>query len=207
MSQKIAIIDYSSGNLHSVYKKIIRLKQEPVICNTPEQLRCADKIILPGVGHFGAAMQYLQQSSLLDALNDDVLNKKKPVLGICLGMQLMAHSSEESPGSKGLSWIDAQVVRFKHADNRKFRTPHTGWNQLNVKKSDPLLMNTSAAEEFYFTHAYHLVSSDRSLTSAETEYEYSFLSAISQEQIFGVQFHPEKSHEAGEKLFKSFLAL
>jgi len=205
--QTIAIIDYSSGNLHSVYKKLCRLKARPIICHKPEDLQKADKIILPGVGHFGTAMSCLQSCCLLEALQYEVMINRKPTLGICLGMQLMAQKSEEAPGYKGLGWIDAEVVRFKHQNSYQFRTPHTGWNNLKIKKEDSCIDHLATDAEFYFTHSYHLVSQDPSIIIAETYYEYHFISVIRWQHLFGVQFHPEKSHEAGERLFENFLSL
>jgi glutamine amidotransferase len=205
--QTVAIIDYSSGNLHSVYKKLSQIKARPIICRTADDLKTADKIILPGVGHFGTAMNCLQSSCLLDALQYEVMINRKPTFGICLGMQLMAHQSEEAPGYRGLGWVDADVVRFKHQNSYQFRTPHTGWNNLEIKKEDSCIEHLGVDDEFYFTHSYHLVSSDISIIVAETFYDYSFISVIRCQNLFGVQFHPEKSHAAGEKLFENFLSL
>jgi imidazole glycerol-phosphate synthase subunit HisH len=205
MSQRIAIIDYSSGNLHSVYKKLCQLKVHAVVCQNEEDLHTVDKIILPGIGHFGAAMNCLRSSGLFDALQYEVLTNEKPVLGICLGMQLMAKKSEEALGYNGLGWIDAEVRHFNHTQPHLFRTPHTGWNTLTIKKTDSCIGQIGKDEEFYFNHSYHLVSAESSIIVAETDYEYSFISVFRSNSLFGVQFHPEKSHTAGEKILKNFL--
>lgn len=207
MAQTVAIIDYSSGNLHSVYKKLSALKARPLICHSAKDLEKVDKIILPGVGHFGAAMNSLKNSSLYDALQHEVMNLKKPTLGICLGMQLMANQSEEAPGCDGLNWVEAKVVRFKHHNAYMFRTPHTGWNDLLPQKKDAIIDNVSKDDALYFTHSYHLVCNNKSIVIAETDYEYRFASVIRNEHLIGVQFHPEKSHAAGEVILKNFLAL
>jgi glutamine amidotransferase len=207
MPQKIAIIDYSLGNVHSIVKKILRLNAQPLVCSTAEELKKADKIILPGVGHFGTAMQQLRQTALLETLEAEVLQKKKPVLGICLGMQLMARQSEEAPDCAGLGWIDAQVVRFRHQDSRQFRVPHTGWNQCVFKADNLLAKGIEQGAEFYFTHSFHLDKTSEACVLAESVYDYTFPSMIQQQHIFGVQFHPEKSHQAGERMFANFLSL
>jgi imidazole glycerol-phosphate synthase subunit HisH len=124
MSQKIAIVDYGVGNLYSVYKKLLQLKADVFISRSPKEIASADKIILPGVGHFKKGMDNLNALSLKDILNEEVLIRKKPVLGICLGMQLMAEASEEAPGEKGLGWLDNNVVRFHVADTLHFKIPH-----------------------------------------------------------------------------------
>lgn len=205
MSQKIAIIDYSLGNLHSIVKKLECLKAEAIVCSDAESLKRADKIILPGIGHFGTAAQQLRSTGLAEALNEAVLHKKKAVLGICLGMQLMAKGSEEAPGCAGLGWVDTTVVRFRHEQPHLYRTPHTGWNQYRLKNENPLLKKNGSVSEFFFCHAFHLVDVPFAWASAETTYEYAFASAIQRDHVFGLQFHPEKSHKAGLKIFENFL--
>ena len=164
-----------------------------------EEIRAADKIILPGVGHFGNAMQNLTNSGLIDILNQVVLEKRTPILGICLGMELMAKRSEEG-NVPGLGWLDAEAVRFDIDE----KVPHMGWNQISGKKVSRLMDGIEEDSEFYFAHSYHLRLNDPLDELTETHYGTAFPSAIESENIFGVQFHPEKSHDAGARLLKNF---
>jgi glutamine amidotransferase len=207
MAQKIVVVDYGIGNLHSVYKKLLQLKAEVLISQCQKTIANADKIILPGIGHFGKGMLNLKSLMLEDVLQEQVTVQKKPVLGICLGMQLMAKSSEEAPGEIGLGWLDNTVIRFHVPDPFRFKIPHIGWNQLRINKESGLLNGIMPSAAFYFSHSYHLGDADSSLVAAETEYGYPFVSAVEQENVFGVQFHPEKSHDEGLVIFQSFLDL
>lgn len=206
MPATIAIINYGMGNLHSVKKKLIHLKILPVISSAAEDIRGADKIILPGVGHFGKAMENLENLGLNDILAEAVLIKKKPILGICLGMQLMTKSSEEG-NAKGLGWIDAKVTRFKIKNPLAYKIPHTGWNQVNFRRESRLTRGIPNLSEFYFVHSYHCLMRSEKDVLSETEYESTFVSAYEKENIFGVQYHPEKSHDTGELLLKNFINL
>jgi len=205
MPQKIAIIDYGVGNLHSVYKKLLQLKVDVFITNSPKEIAAADKLVLPGIGHFGKGMQNLKTLSLIDCLHEEVITNKKPILGICLGMQLMARCSQEAPEEKGLGWLDNQVVRFQVKDPLRFKIPHIGWNQLGIRKENALMQNISPSTEFYFCHSYHFGDINACSVLSETNYDYPFVSAVAQDNIFGVQFHPEKSHEQGIIVFQNFL--
>jgi len=206
MQTKIAIVDYQMGNLFSVKKKLSKLNVLAVCTSNREEIASADKIILPGVGHFSKAMQNLQELDLIDVLNKEVLINKKPILGICLGMQLMAKQSEEGH-AKGLGWIEANVVKFKIKDTLKYKIPHTGWNQISILKQSPLMRNIPSLSEFYFVHAYHVELQNKADALNETEYEYNFISAVQKDSIYGVQYHPEKSHDVGEQLLKNFIDL
>jgi imidazole glycerol-phosphate synthase subunit HisH len=206
MQSQIMVVDYGMGNLNSVKRKLYRLNVNAIITSSPSDIEMADKIILPGVGHFKKAMENLNKLNLLDVLNETVIVKRKPILGICLGMQLMANRSEEGDAD-GLGWIDANVVRFSIKDHVNFKIPHMGWNQI-IKMRDSLLMNNiPELSEFYFVHSYHLAIFKHSDIINETEYEYRFPSAIEKDNIFGVQYHPEKSHDVGEMLLKNFISL
>lgn len=205
MSQKIAIVDYGVGNLHSVYKKLLQLKVEALITNSPKTIAAADKIILPGIGHFGKGMQNLKALSLVETLQEEVLVGKKPVLGICLGMQLMAEHSEEAPEEKGLGWFQNEVVRFKMDDPLHFKIPHIGWNLLEKQKENLIMQTISATDEFYFCHSYHFADADPCAALSKTNYGYPFVSAVARDHIFGVQFHPEKSHDQGITILQNFL--
>ena len=203
---KIAVINYGMGNLHSVYRKLKLLNADAKITNDPSTILSSDKLVLPGVGHFQKAMQNLSQLNLIDVLNEFAHVKKKPVLGICLGMQLMATQSEEG-NSKGLGWFEANVVRFNVSNNLLFKIPHTGWNQTNIKKPSAITSGINNLSEFYFVHSYHWQSQRANDVLCETIYDYTFTSGVEKENIFGVQFHPEKSHDAGQQMLKNFIQL
>lgn len=206
MPNNIVIVDYGMGNLHSVKKKLLRLNVNPIISSNPNEILNADKIILPGVGHFKKAMENLQKLNLIDALNESVLTKKTPILGICLGMQLMATKSEEG-NVNGFAWFDAEVVKFKIQNTLKFKVPHTGWNQITINKKSLLMKNIPELSEFYFVHSYHFLTTNKEDILNETEYEYKFVSAIEKNNILGVQYHPEKSHDIGELFLENFIQL
>jgi glutamine amidotransferase len=206
MNQNIVIINYGMGNLNSVKKKLARLGTDAIISNHASDIASADKLILPGVGHFQKAVENLKQMHLWENLNETVLVKKKPILGICLGMQLMALHSEEG-NAEGLGWFDANVVKFQVSDYIKHKVPHTGWNQINKLKESRLMKDLPDLSEFYFVHSFHYKCNNRSDILNETDYEYKFTSAVEKENIFGVQYHPEKSHDIGEKLLNNFINL
>lgn len=206
MSNQIAIIDYGMGNLNSITKKLKRLGAECFITFNPEEIRVAKKIILPGVGHFGKAMTKLKELGLIELLEEEVKVKKKPILGICLGMQLMAKRSDEG-NSNGLGWFNAEVIKIEVQNKLKYKVPHTGWNQITISKSSKLMENIPEFSEFYFVHSYHFKSNDENDVLNETQYENKIVSGIEKENIFGVQYHPEKSHEIGEVLLKNFIQL
>ena len=206
MKQTLTIVDYRMGNLNSVKKKLDRLKTTSSITSNPRDIIKADKIILVGVGHFAKAMKNIKELALLDALNEVVIIKKKPVLGICLGMQLMAKDSEEGK-TEGLGWLDANVRKMQVDDTLKFKIPHTGWNKITQSKKSHLMKGIPESSEFYFVHSYYLRSNETSNILNETEYCFKFTSAIEKDNIFGVQYHPEKSHDVGEVLLKNFISL
>lgn len=205
MPQQIVIVDYGMGNLHSVQRKFSRIGARTTVTSDPDVIGRAEKIVLPGVGHFQRAMENLRRLRLLEALND-ARGRRIPVLGICLGMQLMAQRSEEGD-TDGLGWLDAKVVRFKVGDTVRFKVPHMGWNEIVQKRNTRLFKNVPDRAEFYFVHAYHLVTSLEAIVLSETDYDYSFASAVESDNIFGVQFHPEKSHDIGESLLRNFVDL
>ena len=206
MNNNISIINYGMGNLHSVKRKIDKLKVNSVITSDPKKIIESDKIILLGVGHFKRAMKNLSKFDLIDPLNEVALIKKIPVLGICLGMQLMAKKSEEGH-VEGLGWLDANVRKMQVDDTLKFKIPHTGWNEITQSKKSHLMKGIPESSEFYFVHSYHLMSNETSNILNETEYYFKFTSAIEKNNIFGVQYHPEKSHDIGEVLLKNFISL
>jgi imidazole glycerol-phosphate synthase subunit HisH len=206
MNDTIAIIDYGMGNVFSIQKKLNQLACKSIITNKKEDIATASRIILPGVGHFSRAMENLSKLGLIEVLNESVLHNKKPILGICLGMQLMASFSEEG-NVKGLNWFDANVRRFDLKDKVRYKVPHTGWNQIEIAKNSNLMKNLNNDSEFYFVHAYYVECNNSSDILTRTEYEIPFTSAIEKENIVGVQFHPEKSHDYGFQLLKNFISL
>jgi glutamine amidotransferase len=199
----IVIIDYGMGNLSSVRKALARIKIPSLVSSSKKDIVAADKLIIPGVGHFGRGMGNLKELGLLEIIHTAVLENKIPVLGICLGMQLMAMRSEEGNIS-GLGWFDADVVKFQVRDNLKYKVPHMGWNQITKTKESSLLSGVPDLAEFYFLHSYYLQCNEPTDILAETEYESKFTSAVEKENIFGVQFHPEKSHDVGAQLLRNF---
>jgi imidazole glycerol-phosphate synthase subunit HisH len=206
MKYEMVIIDYGMGNLNSVKRKFYRIGVTAEITSNHLDILNAEKIVLPGVGHFQKAVENLKHLKLWDALNTAVLVKKTPILGICLGMQLMAKKSEEGE-VEGLGWFDAEVVRFRIHDPLKFKVPHMGWNHVTIKKPSKLFDDVNLDSGFYFVHSYHLKCNDSSDILNETLYEYPFVSAIQRDNITGLQYHPEKSHDAGEQLLRNFVKI
>lgn len=206
MPQNIMVLDYGMGNHFSIVKRLLKFDCRVFAGNSVKEMSEADKIVLPGVGHFGKAVENIKKLGVLDALNEAVLAKQKPILGICLGMQLMAKKSEEG-NTEGLGWIDAEVVKFKITNSLHYKIPHIGWNTVEQKKDAALLKNIPSNSEFYFVHAYHMHNNQNQDILGVTNYEYSFVSAIEKDNIFGVQFHPEKSHDIGNTLLENFTKL
>jgi glutamine amidotransferase len=201
---KVVIVDYGVGNHHSVKKAVDQIIENCVISSSVKDIENADKIILPGVGHFETAMSEIKRLGLVDPLNGAVLERRKPVLGICLGMELMAGRSEEGD-AQGLGWLDAVAVKFRHLDKGRYKVPHMGWNQISTKNDSWLMKGIPDLSEFYFAHSYYLKVADGSSVVSETEYETVFPSAIERDNLFGVQFHPEKSHDVGRQILANFV--
>ncbi|MBT4764427.1 imidazole glycerol phosphate synthase subunit HisH [bacterium] len=206
MAGKILIVDYGMGNLHSVVRKFERLNVKVTVSRDPEEIAGFDKLVLVGVGHFKKAMDNLRNLNLIEPLNKAVIIQKKPILGICLGMHLMGNKSEEG-NAKGLGWVDADVKKIEVDNTLKFKVPHMGWNQINITKESLLMRGVRDNDEFYFAHSYFMKVKNESLILNETKYESEFTSAIEQDNIFGVQYHPEKSHKTGETLLSNFIKL
>ena len=202
----VFIVDYGMGNLHSIVKKFRRIGAEPIVSSHPADIAAAEKLVLPGVGHFGMAMRNLEQSGLRAALEEAVVHRGVPILGICLGMQLFASHSEEGD-SVGLRWLDADAVRLKVSDTVRYKVPQMGWNTVALRRPSELTRGLPVEPEVYFAHAYHLSCRDLSDVVGETGYSYVFPSIVQRKNIFGVQFHPEKSHDVGEAMLRNFEAL
>jgi glutamine amidotransferase len=199
----IAIINYGLGNLASIQNMCRRLGLEAVITHDEAVIRKASRLILPGVGHFKKGMENLDQSGLRDLLNEQVLQEKKPVLGICLGAQLMTKHSEEGD-VQGLGWVDAVTVRFDNTKINGLKVPHMGWSDIHVQDSNPLWNNLPEDPRFYFVHTYHFRFEVADEVSATSRYSYDFACAFHKNNIYGTQFHPEKSHKYGMKLIENF---
>lgn len=205
-TSQIVIIDYGMGNLRSVLKKFERLNADVRISNQADEIGKADKLVLPGVGHFANGVKNLKELGIWGVLNHKVIVRKTPILGICLGMQLMARHSEEGD-SEGFGWFDAEVVQFNVKDKRTFKVPHMGWNSADLQKESPLFHQIPHEAPFYFVHSYHFKCNEAADILANTTYAYDFVSAVEKGNIFGTQFHPEKSHDFGEQLISNFLKL
>jgi glutamine amidotransferase len=203
----IAIVNYGSGNIQAIANIYRRLDIPHVVAATPEGLDGADQVILPGVGAFDQAMNELEASGLRRALDAYVLERRKPILGICVGMQLLARSSEEGT-AKGLGWIDAEVMRFDPTTaGPETRLPHMGWNTVEPSRADPVLEGVDPQAEFYFLHSYYFSCHDAGDMLATTTYGAPFASAVRRRNVYGVQFHPEKSHQNGVQLLRNFARL
>jgi imidazole glycerol-phosphate synthase subunit HisH len=197
----ITIIDYGLGNVRAfanIYKK---LNIQTIIAKAPREIIAAEKLILPGVGAFDWAMSRLNDSGMRESLEELVLSKGVPVLGICVGMQIMAKRSEEGE-LDGMNWIDSEVKRFDQLGNMKL--PHMGWNDISPCTDEPLFNNLGADARFYFLHSYYFFPHDERQVISHTDYHGSFASAVRYRNFYGVQFHPEKSHHWGIQLLKNF---
>lgn len=201
---RITVVDYGAGNLQSVQRRLASVGASVVVSADAALVEKADKIVLPGVGHFGKAISMLRSNGLADALESAVLGRGVPILGICLGMQLMADSSEEG-NARGLGWIKGSVVRLEAEDHRRFKIPHMGWNQVRRAKESALLADIPDMSEFYFVHSYHYVPHDAEDTLLTSQYCQPFTCGIARDNIYGVQFHPEKSHEIGMTMLRNFV--
>jgi imidazole glycerol-phosphate synthase subunit HisH len=199
---RINIIDYGMGNLQSVRNAIERLGCEVRITGDPAALCDADALILPGVGAFGEAMHNLQQRKLIEPIRSAVLDDDKPLLGICLGMQLLADSSEERGIHRGLSLIPGQVTEIPVPAG--FRLPHIGWNDVSIRKRDPLFRDIRERGAFYFVHSYRF-ECDSEYIAGVTDYGMAVTAAVQKDRIFGVQFHPERSQRKGLRLLRNFI--
>jgi glutamine amidotransferase len=201
----IIIIDYGVGNLTSIKNMIKRCGAEAEISSSPEKIAQADKFILPGVGSFDHGITNLRAAPYFSIFEKKILAEKKAVLGICLGAQLLSASSEEG-NLPGLNWIPGKVIRFqKEKMQQDLKIPHMGWSDILLKKRSPLFTDLEKAARFYFVHAYHWVCSFAEDELVTASYGYEFTAGVERENIIGVQFHPEKSHSFGMKLFENFI--
>ena len=200
----ITIIDYGLGNLVSVKNMLKKLGTESVITDRLTEIERAEKIILPGVGAFDNGMLMIKQKGLLEVLNKKATQEKVPVLGICLGMQLLTQGSEEGI-EKGLGWVDAQTIKFNFTD-KKLKIPHMGWSYIDVKKTNKLVVK-EAKHRFYFVHSYYVQCNNPAEVVASCNYGNEFTCMFDHENIYGAQFHPEKSLKFGMELLSNFSKL
>lgn len=199
----ITVIDYGMGNLRSVYNAFTLLGADVCISDNPHDILAAERLILPGVGAFGRAMENLHQRGLVAPLNEKVINQQTPILAICLGMQLLAERSTEHGEHKGLGWIRGTVNHFEPMGRP---VPHVGWNEISLQSERPLFKGLAATNhEFYFVHSFHLTTDDESIVAAKADYGYEFVCAVHQDNIFGTQFHPEKSQHNGLAILRNFM--
>lgn len=200
----IAIIDYDAGNLKSVEKALISIGEQPIITRDYKELLSADKVILPGVGSFGDAMEKLHKYDMVRPIHE-IVEKGTPFLGICLGLQLLFESSDESEGVEGLSLLKGRILRIP--DQEGLKIPHMGWNSLEVKSGATLFQNLEKDPYVYFVHSYYLKANDECIVAATTEYSTTIHASVEKDNVFGCQFHPEKSGEVGLQILKNFSAI
>ena len=200
----VCIIDYGSGNTGSVYNIFKSFHDSVKVSNDAEDLKNATHLVLPGVGAFKAAMEKILKIQTFDLLKDSVLNEKKPFLGICVGMQVLASEGHEHCTCKGLGWIYGVVRKL---ESGWLSLPHVGWNNIKIKREDALVKDIGSGVDFYYVHSYRFEPKDKNDIIASTDYGEEFAAIVKKDNIYGMQFHPEKSQKAGIKLLKNFLDL
>ena len=203
--ERVAVVDSGLCNVDSVLRALAQCGARPFLAHDAADLKTADRVVLPGVGAFDAAMEQLDHAGLIEALTETVVHGGVPFLGICLGMQLLARRSDEGGSSAGLGWIDGDVVRIEPEAGE--RVPHIGWNSLDPVRESPLLGGIPAGTVFYFVHSYHLRCESDSDVIGTTPFGGGVVAAIARPPIYGVQFHPEKSQRHGLALLRNFLAV
>jgi glutamine amidotransferase len=202
----VAIIDYDAGNLRNVQKALEYLGyRTSIVSSRVEDLERADVLILPGVGAFYEGMRILRKRQLDSFLHQEVIGKKKPLLGICLGMQLLSNDGCEGGQCSGLGFLPMSTQKLR-SEEKGFRLPHIGWNDVSFKPDSVLFKGIPESPDFYFVHSYHAVCEDESIAAATCEYGHTFVAAVEKDNIFGTQFHPEKSQRYGLKLLQNFMA-
>lgn len=202
----ISVINYGLGNIGSILRMIEVCGGNAEVVSTGEQILNAKKLVLPGVGHFDRGMTELKKRGLISALTQRVLDDKTPILGICLGMQLFCRSSEEGD-EKGLGFVEADVIKFNNEHESDLKIPNMGWNHITVTRENKILKDQGKNHRFYFVHSYYVVPESEELTIATATYSQSFCAAFRNNNIYGVQFHPEKSHKYGMELITRFIQL
>ena len=206
----VTIVDYKSGNISSVinsFKEVAENKVKIEVTSDVSKIKSTDKVVLPGQGSFKSCVDALQSiNGLVECLNDFAVNKKKPVLGICVGLQMFADFGYEESETKGLGWIPGKVTKIDNK-NGKYKLPHIGWNEINIVKDSKIFQNIKDKSHMYFVHSYEFVPNDQNSISATTDYSSKHVCAIEEENIFGTQFHPEKSDKLGLRIIDNFMRL
>ena len=206
----VTIVDYNSGNISSVinsFKEVAKEKIKIEVSSNLNKIKSSDKIVLPGQGSFKSCVDALNSiDGLVDTLNEFTIINKKPLLGICVGLQMFADIGYEESETKGLGWISGKVSKINN-QNGKFKLPHIGWNELNIVKASQIFRNIKNKSHMYFVHSYEFIPKDKNVISATTDYSSSIVCSVEKENIFGTQFHPEKSDKEGLKIIDNFLNL
>jgi imidazole glycerol-phosphate synthase subunit HisH len=206
----VTIIDYNSGNISSVinsFKKIAQNKTKIEVTSDVRKIRSSDKIVLPGQGSFKSCVEALKNiNGLAEALNEFAISDKKPLLGICVGLQMFADVGYEESETKGLGWISGKVSKIDN-QNGKYKLPHIGWNQINIIKESKIFREIENNSHMYFVHSYEFVPEDKNVISATTDYSSNIVCSVEKENIYGTQFHPEKSNKVGLKIIDNFMNL
>ena len=206
----VTIVDYKSGNISSVinsFKEVAKGKVKIEVTSDLKKISSSDKVVLPGQGSFKSCINALNTiNGLVETLNDFALNNKKPLLGICVGLQMFADVGYEETETKGLSWISGKVSKINN-QNGKYKLPHIGWNEVNIVKDSKIFKNVENNSHMYFVHSYEFIPNDKSVISATTDYSSNHVCAVEEENIFGTQFHPEKSDKTGLKIIDNFISL
>ncbi|MBV9462884.1 MAG: imidazole glycerol phosphate synthase subunit HisH [Verrucomicrobiae bacterium] len=201
----VVVVDYGMGNIRSVSKAFEACGAEVKVSSDPKDLEAAERIVLPGVGAFGDCMDNLQNVRLLEVLREEVVTKKKPYFGICLGMQILAKTGEEKGHHHGLGWLPGRTIGFSFNGSAPLKVPHIGWNNIEIVRDSPLWKGLGSKLDFYFVHSFHLVTEEASAVAATCEYGICFNAAVQKDNIFATQFHPEKSQECGLKIIRNFM--
>ena len=206
----VTIVDYNSGNISSVinsFKEVAKNEVNIEVTSDLNRIKSSDKVVLPGQGSFKSCIDALKGiNGLVDTLDKFVLDDKKPLLGICVGLQMFADIGYEEAETKGLGWISGKVSKINN-QNGKYKLPHIGWNQINIVKDSKIFKNIENNSHMYFVHSYEFIPEDKSVISATTNYSSNIVSSVEKENIFGTQFHPEKSDKLGLKIIENFLNL
>jgi len=206
----VTIVDYNSGNISSVINSFKEVAQDKVnikVTSDLNQIKSGDKVVLPGQGSFKSCVDALNKiKGLTDTLNEFVITNKKPLLGICVGLQMFADIGYEETETKGLGWISGKVSKIDN-QNGKFKLPHIGWNQINIVKESKIFRNIENNSHMYFVHSYEFIPNDKNVISATTDYSSNIVCSVEKENIFGTQFHPEKSDKMGLKIISNFINL